>query len=58
MNDTHEFVKLRAYWFRVFGGQYPNQIGKWLFSCPGLFGVLEQSVRPCVVDDFGNLVGV
>lgn len=57
MYDTHEFVNLRACWFRVFGGEYPAQIGKWLFSCASLAGVVPV-VRLCVVDDFGNLVGV
>ena len=43
---------------RVHWSEYPYQIGKWLVLCYENHGVFPTMTQLCVVDDFGNLVGV
>jgi hypothetical protein len=36
----------------------PYQIGKWIVHAPSLAGFFSREAQLCVVDNFGNLVGV
>ena len=46
---------LRAEYHRSFDLPFP---GKWICYIGGLLGVFKRTAALCVVDDFGNLVGV
>lgn len=35
-----------------------NQIGRWLVVCTAVSAIFGRSTAMCVVDDFGDLVGV
>lgn len=45
---------------RVYGAEAKSegQIGKWIVVSDALYGVFERMAARCVVDDFGDLVGV